>query len=269
VLRPTEPGGGVILAIDFGPRTGQRGFSRLADRLSVAEGIYETVPPRIGADLPLDTNPERYVGHWVTSVREEGAPVTAILAFCAGARFAPAMARALFRATSAPPVVLIDPSTVDNASLHAEFVAAVTALDAHLEAQETADARGRADALLSTTDLMGTAEGLRAEYQRVVELASSRAGLPAHLVDMLCGRFANYLGYLVAAGRSGDGDDFRPMVLASSDHPLPPAYRDVASRLGVLHDDLLGDPETARRVHAAVNGQGLVPLSSGPVRRSQ
>lgn len=73
-------GGGAVLAVDFGPRSGRPGFSRLAQLLGDQDGldpaVYETVPPKLGPHLD----------HWLSGLRAARPDVRAVLAFCAGSR---------------------------------------------------------------------------------------------------------------------------------------------------------------------------------------
>lgn len=234
---------GVVLAVDFGPRTGQRGFVRLAENLGIDESVYETVPPKPGPDLRSATLPDRYIGHWMAAIAETRPPVCGVLTFCAGSRFAGALVGALTDlGLGKPPVVLIDPSSVYNESLWAEFDAGIASLGAHLSEPELEAARAAVRG--QDGDLVAVAEALCTEQRSLVERAFDRAGIDSRLVDGMSGRFATYLGYLVAAGRAADYDTSvtQEMVVVSEDHRAPKPHD---LRLGVLHDELLGSLELA------------------------
>ncbi|GGN01467.1 hypothetical protein [Streptomyces fuscichromogenes] len=251
-LRRPEGSAGTVLAVDFGPRPNQQGFARLAANLPGGEGVYLTVPPGIGTDLRGEAEPERYVDRWAAALPEPDRPVRAIVTFCAGAAFADGLRRACTGPDGAPALVTIDPTEVGGELLHSEFLAATETFRAHLDEQMFAEVTAVRDTLADPDDLPSVAERLREEQRRVVEHATARAGMPEHLRAMLCARFADYLGYLVAAARR-PGPVEHATVIASADHPLPGWCADHPSRLVTEHDDLLGDPQVARLVHGALS----------------
>lgn len=236
---------------DFGPRANQQGFARLAGNLPGEEGVYLTVPLGIGADLRGEAEPERFVDRWAAALPEPDRPVRAIVTFCAGAAFADGLRRACTGPDGAPALVTIDPTEVGGELLRSEFVAATETFRAHMDEQMLADVTAVCDTLADSDDLPWVAERLREEQRRVVEHATARAGMPEHLRAMLSARFADYLGYLVAAARR-TGRVECATVIASADHPLPGWCADHPSRLATRHDDQLGDPQVAGLVHGVI-----------------
>ncbi|MFG3525899.1 hypothetical protein ACGF8B_04090 [Streptomyces sp. NPDC047917] len=250
-LRRPEGAAGTVLAVDFGPRPNQQGFARLAANLPGGEGVHLTVPLGIGSDLRGEADPDRFVDRWSAALPEPERPVRAIVTFCAGVAFADGLRRACTGPDGPPALVTIDPTEVAGALLRSEFVAATETFRAHLDERMLAEATAVCDALAESDDLASVAERLRDEQRRIVEHATARAGMPEHLRTMLCARFADYLGYLVAAGRrTGPVED--ATVIASADHPLPGWCAGHPSRLGTVHDELLGDPRVAELVHGAI-----------------
>ncbi|MEV5202861.1 hypothetical protein [Streptomyces sp. NPDC053720] len=251
-LRRPEGAAGTVLAVDFGPRPNQQGFARLAGNLPGEEGVHLTVPLGIGTDLRGEADPDRFVDRWAAALPEPDRPVRAIVTFCAGVAFADGLRRACTGPDGPPALVTIDPTEVAGALLRSEFVAATETFRAHLDERMLADATAVCDALADADDLASVAERLRDEQRRIVEHATGRAGMPEHLRAMLCARFADYLGYLVAAARR-TGPVEHATVIASADHPLPGWCADHPSRLGTVHDELLGDPRVAELVHGAIS----------------
>lgn len=244
----TGTGDGVILCVDFGPRTGQRGFGRLADNLravSPAYSIYAAVPPHSRGGLRASTDPQRYLRCWLAPIAEARPRVRAVLTFCVGGRFAGPMVRAVTGlGRGEPAVVLLDPTVVSAASLCAEFDDGLDSLRAHFSAAELTAVRERVRGWGEGTDLVTVAEALCVEHRALVGTAFARAGLQDHLVDAMCGRFTTYLGYLVAAGRVGQDDTSTPAtVLLSRDHPPADGY---LRRFQVRNEELLGAVEVAR-----------------------
>jgi hypothetical protein len=253
----TEPTtASVLLTVDFGPRTGQRGFSRFAERLALPYAVYETVPRKVsGASLTAGTRPDGYVRHWTGDL--PGGEVRGIVTFCSGARFAGALAEACGQ----PPVVLLDPSDITGESLRAEFDVTVEPLRQQVGDVAVESARRAAVAIVAAgRDLAATAEALCAEHRHLVEAALPAA--PRHLVDGLCDRFATYLGYLAASGRAEVAQAVQPaLVVASADHPLPGRYRPAALVLDLPHERMLDDDTVAGLVRdglaaTAVGGGG-------------
>lgn len=249
-LRRPEGSAGTVLAVDFGPRPGQQGIARLAGNLPGAEGVHLTVPLGIGADLRGEADPGRFVDRWAAALPDPGRPVRAIVTFCAGAAFADRLRRACTGPDGAPALITIDPTEVGGELLWSEFTAATETFRPHLDERMRADVAALSDTLGGSDDVPTVAERLREEQRRIVEHATARAGMPEHLRAMLCARFADYLGYLVAAA-GAPGPVERATVIASADHPLPSWCADHPARLATLHDDMLGDPQVARLVHGA------------------
>ncbi|WP_330240541.1 hypothetical protein [Streptomyces sp. NBC_00525] len=249
-LRRPEGSAGTVLAVDFGPRPGQPGIARLAGNLPGAEGVHLTVPHSIGADLRGEADPQRFVDRWAAALPDSGRPVRAIVTFCAGAAFADSLRRVCTGPDGVPALITIDPTEVGADLLRSEFTAATETLRPHMDKQMRADVEALIDTPGGSDDVATVAERLRVEQRRIVEHATARAGMPGHLRAMLCARFADYLGYLVAAARA-PGPVESAVVIASADHPLPSWCADHPTRLATLHDDMLGDPQVARLVRGA------------------
>jgi hypothetical protein len=255
----------VVLAVDFGPRTGQRGFAQFAEYLQVPYPFYETVPLRPLGPVAEFARSGSYLEHWGAAVA--GRRVRAVLAFCSGARFAAAIAGL----TGEPPVILLDPSDVSAPMLKAEFDATVESLSAQAGADTMRAARHAArEAAQGSDDLAAVADALCAQQRRIAETALLPAGMPARLVAQLCDRFAAYLGYLVAAARTPQRPGPPPaLVLATGDHTVPERYREQAVQLAVRHEQLLSDRGAAALVRQCLAGQrdagagGLARMTSG------
>jgi len=214
----------------------------LAAHLRDNATVLQLVPPMLPAFV---TSPEEYAATWVAELRAAGVTVIAILSFCAGAAFAPELARDLPGPNGLRPTVfLFEPVTIDASVLLEEYEEAVQDLPA-------------APTIGSTDDLAILGARLAATYQ-----SQLRAALPpaaASAADGVAAWFRGYLQFLVAAAgasgigdgeagapRFGDGEPFYAVLTA--DRPLPGAVE-------VLHsteprDRLLGDPAAARFVEA-------------------
>jgi hypothetical protein len=240
----------IVLAVDFGPRTGQRGFVQFAEHMDVPHPVYQTIPPPPLGPVTEFARPPRYLEYWGEPVA--GRRVCAVLAFCCGARFAAAIAGLV----GEPPVILLDPSDVSVPMLKAEFDATVESLSAQAGADTMRAARQAAAEAARDSDLAAVADALCAQQRRVAEAALFPAGMSARLIGQLCDRFAAYLGYLVAAARTPQHPGPAPaLVLAAKDHTVPEPYKEQAVHLAVGHERLLSDCAAATLVRQCLAGQ--------------
>lgn len=244
LLRPGAAA--AVLCVDFGPRTGQEGFAKLAAGLDPGPPVYETIPPKPTADLDRSATPERYLSHWIGAVIRSGLDTRAVLAFCAGGGFAGALAAAI--GSTGTPVVLINPTLTTPAGMLAEFDQAVAVLGDRVTDDEVRSARPPAQDCLLTT-----AEALVAGYRALAGVAFERAGIGPRFAEGLIERFAAYLCYLLAAARCAAEAPPEPaLVLSSPEHSIPARYQAMRHEIPSRYEESLADPLMAKLVTRAL-----------------
>ncbi|GAA2359959.1 hypothetical protein [Dactylosporangium salmoneum] len=192
----------LVLAVHFDPGAGGPGFADLAGDLAGAR-LYETLPPRSAGAFDEESEPVAYIRPWLAEIPALGAPVRAVLGYCAGSSLAGILAAQIARAgLGDPPLLVFAPQRVDAATLATEFCAAIDRLAAQLSPDELAAARHSAAAVQGEADLPAAAGALERAYRTAVEAATARLGVAPAMRRQLGDRFATYLAYLVACARA-------------------------------------------------------------------
>lgn len=265
VWRPLPPGHGheLVLAIDF-DATGrpEARFTDLAERLGPGYTLWETRPvPSAGP------HGEAYVRGWAEELRTTQRPVRAILGFCAGAAFAPSLARRISGWQAAPvPLVLFDPEIVTPDTLYWQYSKIVDIASSVLTSAETDRAlqAGReAHARCPGVATLGTE--IRAALEEHVAVAFGRLGLDQERSEEIVETFAGFVEYLCAAGTLDPVPAWKTATVISSSSVTSGLNRlratdrtignDVAAteiRLDLSHADLLRSPEAVDAVRDAV-----------------
>ncbi|MGW4059290.1 hypothetical protein ACWEGE_13465 [Amycolatopsis sp. NPDC004747] len=187
----------VILAVDFDSTARpEAGFRTFAGRVKPAGEMWLTSQPEAAERefLPAGT----YLDFWA---ERPGGRVDALVGFCVGCVFLPALADAVERAQgSRPALLLIDPEPVVTASIQRDFGNAVEAIGV-LSAEERAAAVEEARAVCETAgdDFASAAAGVVKLYEATAGTAFERLGLDEETSEDLLGLFRSYASYLNAA----------------------------------------------------------------------
>jgi hypothetical protein len=257
--------GAVVLAVDF-PLAGrpEAGFADFAPLLGGEVGVWETLPPVVhdARAICLDD----YLGSWLDQLRPDRPRVRAVLSFCAGSAFVPALVAGIAQwQERAPAVIAFDPETPAPLTLHMQYWRAIERFAPLLSKAELAAARDTARELYLNTE-MTIAEvrlAVRAHLHDVSAAGFERAGLPPKHRAELLAAFDSFACYLVAgAAAVADGQycEFAAtnVIAISSNTPtnglnlVPEEQRGGLAakefRFDIAHSELLRRPETAAAV---------------------
>jgi hypothetical protein len=244
----------IALAVDFDSTARpEAGFPRLAALLEPPAELWLTVQPP-AADTALVTV-EDYLRWW------RGRPagrVDAVLGYCVGCVFAPALADAIaVDQGRRPAVLLVDPELVVTDSLHRELtkaVATLTTLSQTERAGSVAESRTICD---SGGDVDATTTSLIKLYEVAASTAFGRLGLDEDTTDEIVSMFRSYLSYLAAAWRLAPEEGWHRAVAftsAESSPGAPSALRE--RRFPVGTERMLDNPAVAVAVRQFLDSLG-------------
>lgn len=250
--RQLPPGNGerLILAVDF-DTTGrpEANFTDLAKQLGPEYTLWETRPLQ-GEGF----DGESHVRRWAEEIVASGRPVHAVLGFCAGAAFAPSLARQVSTGQVGPAsLVLFDPEIVTPDTLYWQYSKIVGIASSALtpEERERALEAGR-EAHARSNGLAELGGEIRLALGQHVSVALQRLGLDEKRSAELLDAFDGFVDYLCAAGTLEPIQDWRTaLVLTSSSE---------TSGLNRLRstDPTIGDDIAAREIHVDVPHAGLL-----------
>ncbi|TDV49753.1 hypothetical protein [Actinophytocola oryzae] len=194
-----------VLAVDF-DFTGrpEANFGDFAEVSDLDHALWQTVAPRDSARDLLPAN--EYLDFWAAGV---GGRVDAVMGYCVGCVFLPALADRIESACGRrPELVLFDPQPVSVADLHRDFgriVELITTLSGPerqrllIEGGNVCDAAGD-DFPKAATQIVGL-------YDDAISAAFTRLALDNAMRAEFTEMFRSYVSYLAAAARlSADVD---------------------------------------------------------------
>lgn len=236
----------LLLAVDFA--AGSRGpaqFADLAPLLDQPRTLWTSRPP--GPDDQVPPTGNAYLDWWLGEVRAFGAPVEAVLGYCAGGVFAAALAERIADWQPAPRLILLDPELPANSGLYDDFHTAGDSLGALLTPAELDAFHARGEALRARYGddrLPVVGRELADTFTAAVAAAAERLDLDEDIRDELSGAFVSLVSYLTAATTLSPLPAWSAataLTTTTPDHPVADEHR-----IDVPHDDLLRSPATAR-----------------------
>jgi hypothetical protein len=249
--------GGAVLCVDFTQARvrAQAGFVDLAALLPAG--------PRVWGSDERSWRDATAPPAWLDGAPDPGA--RSVLAFCAGAALACALARHLGERTGAPPrVVLFDPTVATGRTLHEQFEASVAGVARGADADEVARARdGARRDLDAEPDPARLGALLVRRYAALAEPACAAQGVPAAIAAQLCERFATHLRYLALAASTPLEPPPGALAVLSAEHRPPPLGPATPLRVDAAAPALLADPRAAAAAAGAV-APGARPEPAGP-----
>lgn len=238
--------GPIVLAVDFDSTARpEAGFPKLAELLEPATQMWLTVQPPAADTAPVP------VGDYLRWWRDlPDGRVDAVLGYCVGCVFTPALADAIAADQgSRPAVLLVDPEPVVAGSLHREFTKAIGALTT-LSRTERADSVAESRAVCDRDgDVDTTTTSLIKLYEAAASTAFDRLGFDEDTTDEIVSVFRSYLSYLAAAWRLAPEQGWGKAVAftsAGSSPGAPSALRE--RRFPVGTERMLDDPAVAAAV---------------------
>jgi hypothetical protein len=259
----------VVLAVDF-PLTGrpEGGFADFAPllgtQLGTEVGVWETLPPTVYDERRVSA--EDYLGRWLDQLRRTRPRVPAVLSFCAGSAFVPALVEGVQGwQEQAPVVIAFDPETPAPLTLHMQYWRAIERFAPLLSKAELEASREAARELYLDTS-MSIAQlrlAVRAEMYRMSEAGFERAGFEPRLRTELLAAFDSFACYLVAGAATMADERYRHFavenVIAISSNTatnglnlVPEEQRGSLAakeiRFDIAHSELLRSPEVATAV---------------------
>ncbi|MEU6070173.1 MULTISPECIES: alpha/beta hydrolase family protein [Streptomyces] len=237
---------GLLLAVDFA--AGSRAPAQFADLAPLLEPpltLWASRPP--GPDDQVPPTGNAYLDWWLGEVRASGAPVDAVLGYCAGGVFAAALAERIADWQPAPRLILLDPELPATSGLYDDFHTAGDSLAALLTPAEldAFHARGEAlEAQYGDDRLPVAGRELADTFTAAVAAAADRLDLDEDIRDELSGAFVSLVSYLTAATTLSPLPAWSTATALTTTAPDQPVGRE--ERIAVAHDDLLRSAETAR-----------------------
>ncbi|WP_215545432.1 hypothetical protein [Amycolatopsis sp. CA-230715] len=241
--------GKAVLVVDF-DFTGrpEANFGHFLELLELDRGIWQTTQPPAAAREPVPA--ERYLDFWSQLPEAATGRVQALLGYCVGGAFLPALADRLEQAQDEPiDLVLFDPEPVTVASLHDDFRKTVDLMSA-LSADEKTDLVANArEICVPEAEFTSAARKVSDLYRDAVGTAFARLGLDESLSEEFVQVFQSYVSYLAAAAELSPQDGWGRGVALTSRESSPGAVH-AAEELNFLvrPGDLLGDPRVAEAV---------------------
>ncbi|GIJ48371.1 hypothetical protein Val02_52570 [Virgisporangium aliadipatigenens] len=185
--------GGTVLAVDFdGSGRKEATFRDLVRLLPDDLDVWHAVPPAEAG------KPQDYLDRWRTP---PGAPVHAILGYCAGSVYACALADLVEADTGTrPPVVLFNPGLPTVDTLDRDFGGIVEGMTVLTDEERQALRDGaRAAREAHGDDFDAVSAEYLAMYLTACDTAFERYGIPPDVGEQLTGLFRAYVTYLSAA----------------------------------------------------------------------
>jgi hypothetical protein len=236
-----------ILAVDFDSTVrAEARFPQFAALLP-AGALWLTDQPEAAEKELLPV--EAYLEFWAD--RPQGR-VDAIVGFCVGAVFAPALAEAIARDQGEPPAqILIDPEPMVTASLVKDFRTAVGAMPI-LTPEERAAATAQVQAVCAAAgdDVGAATPGVITVYEASAGTAFDRLDLDPETREDLLGMFRSYLSYLHAAWQLRPEAGWAPALALTSSASSPGArYAAREQRFPIDTAAMLADQRVADATH--------------------
>ncbi|MFI5689286.1 hypothetical protein [Streptomyces sp. NPDC051636] len=244
----------LLLAVDFA--AGSRGpaqFADLAPLLDPQHTLWASRPP--GPDDQVPPTGNAYLDWWLGEVRASGAPVQAVLGYCAGGVFAAALADRVADWQPAPRLILLDPELPATSGLYEDFHTAGDSLGALLTPAELDAFHARGEALKAQygdDQLPVVGRELADTFTAAVAAAADRLDLDEDIRDELSGAFVSLVSYLTAATTLSPLPAWSTATAVTTTTPDQPVGHD--HRVPVAHDDLLRSPATARALEHLLAG---------------
>ncbi|MFF4085186.1 hypothetical protein ACFYZN_38150 [Streptomyces sp. NPDC001777] len=258
----------VVLAVDF-DATGRHEarFSDFVPLMDPGHTVLETLPQAV-ASSP-DTPAGAYIKQWADEIAASGKRVRAILAFCAGATYAAALAEEIEKTQGTfPQTILFDPERAASAPMYWQFHKAVGQMEAVLGAAEVGrvqDAAQRAtEECESLTDL---ARRLLLLYHSLATTACEKLGLDERRRAEMTETAGGFLSYLSTAEQIDPTAVWKKCTAITSNTPtsglngfrtLNPGHdADLVAEeihFDVPHVEILSTPDIARTVSGLLAG---------------
>ncbi|MFE0512117.1 hypothetical protein [Streptomyces sp. NPDC058964] len=237
---------GLLLAVDFaaGSRAPAQ-FADLAPLLEPSLTLWASRPP--GPDDQVPPTGNAYLDWWLGEVRASGAPVRAVLGYCAGGVFAAALAERIADWQPAPRLILLDPELPATSGLYDDFHTAGDSLAALLTPAELDAFHARGEALKAqygADRLPVVGRELADTFTGAVAAAADRLDLDEDIRDELSGAFVSLVSYLTAATTLSPPAAWSTATALTTTAPEQPVGHE--ERIPVAHDDLLRSTATAR-----------------------
>lgn len=253
VWQPLDGASGVdvVLAVDFESARPDRGLTAL---LGPFAGQVPVLRLRTDA-LPVGPGGQGLVADWVDGLRQSRLRPRLIVGYCAGG--APACAIAEAWGADAPPVILLDPETVDDRTISHEVGAALEQLADFLPATDRERTVAEARRTCREQDGPTLVRTLVQRYQESGRPVFAELAVDAQAEAALCARLASYLVFLVTARSLGYSDRSVTRLLLSAHHDPPATVTGPIERFPVIRAGLLDDPGVRAAVAAAIEAADL------------
>ncbi|MCT2548658.1 hypothetical protein ACGF8B_41825 [Streptomyces sp. NPDC047917] len=258
----------VVLAVDFDATgRGEARFSDFVPLMDPGHTVLETLPQAV-ASSP-DTPADAYIKQWVDEIRASGKRVRAILAFCAGATYAAAMAVEIEKTQgNFPQTILFDPERAAAAPMYWQFHKAVGQMEAVLGAAEVGPVQDAAQrATEECTSLTDLARRLLLLYHTLARTACEKLGLDERRRAEMTETAGGFLAYLSTAEQIDPTAAWKKCTAITSNTPtsglngfraLNPGHdADLVAEeihFDVPHVEILSTPDIARTVSGLLAG---------------
>ncbi|GAB3888156.1 hypothetical protein GCM10029964_055350 [Kibdelosporangium lantanae] len=232
-----------MIDFDFTGRP-EANFGHFVDLLETDREIWRTrQPPTAAQSLVPATD---YLDFWAQLPTSK--QVQALMGYCAGGSFVPALAERIEQTQGHPvDVILFDPEVVTVTSLYEDFQRAVDIISV-LSAQEKAQVHTGTQNTRAT-DFAAAARKVIHLYRESMATAFTRLGLDESLGAEFVQMFNSYVSYLAAAAELTPEEGWRTGVALTSRRPGLGAHQAAKEiTFPVDPDDLLRDPRVADSV---------------------
>jgi hypothetical protein len=247
-----------VLAVDF-DFTGrpEANFGHFAAVSRLNQAVWQTAqPPDSTRDLvPIDG----YLDFWGALPGDVDGPVDAIMGYCVGCSFVPALSARIAETQDRPPeLILFDPEPVVIASLYQDFARTVelmSILEPDEKEQLSAEA-GKVRAAVGD-DFPAAATQVTKLYEEAVGTAFVRLGLDQDLSEEFTQVFRSYVSYLTAGWQLSPEEGWQRGIALTSQGSSPGAkYAHKSVTFPVRAGELLRDPRVAAAVSQFLTDQG-------------
>lgn len=256
----------LTIAIDF-MATGrlEAGFQDLIPNTRLDDTVWHTLPMLAHEGCNLGGS---YIDRWGAEVDAADLPVRAILGYCAGSIFAPALSERISnRHDGAPKVIVFDPELPDARSMLWNYHKLVGSLSSVLPEGDIEQAQAAGlEAIEQCKGMPDLADRLIALFSEIGQSAFAHMGLDSRRRSELISTYRSFQSYLVAASEMFHEEIWSTSIVISSGSPdnglnrLGERVRASAAKeytFDTTHNDLLRGKDVARLVDALLADECL------------